>query len=155
MIVCYLRALGAGAIALVVNFALLGLADRLGIVTARGGFQRLAKLQVGPLLQASGVAKAWSALRLPEPNSALFQIGFKVAVGLVMALIYVVIEPYLPGTRIVKGLTYALIIWLINAAAVLPALGEGFAGANSLTATGMIAFAVAHTSFFIVLALLV
>jgi uncharacterized membrane protein YagU involved in acid resistance len=91
---------------------------------------------------------------LPDPGSALFQASFKIAVGLAMALIYVVIEPYLPGTRIIKGLIYALIVWLVNAAIVLPALGEGFAGAHSLTATGMIAFAVAHTSFFVILALL-
>jgi hypothetical protein len=154
MMVQYLRALVVGVIALVVNFSLLGLADRLGIVTARGGFQRLVKLWTGPALDTSGVAKLWSDLHLPEPSSALFQNAFKVAVGLGFALIYVAIKRYLPGTAIVKGLTYALIVWLINAAVVLPALGQGFAGANTLTATGIIAFAIAHTSFFIVLAVL-
>lgn len=152
--IVYLRALVAGAVALAVNFGLLGLADRLGIVTARGGFQRLTKLWIGPLLTSSGVAGAWSSLRLPEPSSTLFQVGFKVAAGLMMALVYVAIERYLPRPAIAKGLTYALLVWLINAAVVLPALGEGFAGSQSLTATGMIAFAIAHTSFFIVLALL-
>lgn len=151
----YLWVLIAGAIALVVNFFLLGLADRLNIVTARGGFQRLVKIWVGPPLKTIGVDRMWSALRLPKPNSKLFQTIFKVGVGLVMALIYVVIEPYLPSAAIVKGLIYALIIWLINAGVVLPALGEGFAGARSLTATGMIAFAIAHTAFFIVLSLLI
>lgn len=151
----YLWALIAGAVALVVNFFLLGLADRLNIVTARGGFQRLVKIWAGPILESTGIDRMWSALRLPKPSSKLFQTSFKVGVGLVMALIYVVIEPYLPGASIVKGLIYALIIWLINAGVVLPALGEGFAGARSLTAAGMIAFAIAHTAFFIVLSLLV
>lgn len=150
----YLRALVVGAIALVVNFSLLGLADRLGIVTARGGFQSLVKLWIGPALHLSSVAKLWSDLPLPEPSSALFQNAFKVAVGLGFALIYVAIKRHLPGTAIVKGLAYALIVWLINAAVVLPALGQGFAGANTLTATGIIAFAIAHTSFFVVLAVL-
>jgi hypothetical protein len=145
----------AGAIALVVTFSLLGLADWLGIVTARGGFQRLVKIWTGPALQSSGVAKLWSDLHIPDPSSALFQDAFKVAVGLGFALIYVAIKRYLPGTAIAKGLTYALIIWLINAGVVLPVLGQGFAGANTLTATGIIAFAIAHTSFFIILAILV
>jgi hypothetical protein len=145
----------ASGIALAVNFALLGLADRLGIVTARGGFQRLVKIWMGPVLKGAGVERVWSALSLPEPSSKLFQVSFKVGVGLVMALIYVWIQPYLPGARISRGLIYALVIWLINAGIVLPALGEGFAGARSLSATGMTAFAIAHTSFFIVLAFLV
>jgi hypothetical protein len=149
------RALVAGAVALAVNFGLLGLADTLGIVTARGGFQRLVKLWMGPFLDASGVARAWAALHMPAPGSTVFQVGFKVAVGLAMALIYVAIEPYLPKPAIVKGLTSALVVWLINAAIVLPALGEGFAGTRSLTAIGITAFAIAHTSFFVMLALLV
>ena len=85
----------------------------------------------------------------------MFQIGFKIAVGLGIALICGVVDPYLSGAKIAKGLVYALIIWLINAAVVLPAPGEGFAGAHALTTTGTIAFALAHTSFFIILALLV
>ena|ERR1700743_3412418 len=150
-----LWALVAGGIALAANFLLLGIADRMKIVTARGGFQRLIKIWFGPALKVVGVSQAWSALHLPAPSSEIFQVSFKIGVGLVMALIYVKIESYLPGPPVVKGLIYAVAIWLINAAIVLPALGEGFAGARSLTTTGMGVFAIAHTSFFIVLAYLV
>lgn len=155
MLAAYLRALLAGAAGLVVNFLLLGLADRLGIVTARGGFQRLVKLWTGPALRALGVDRAWAALDLPDPSGPLFTTGFKVVVGLVMAMIYLGIQPLLPGPALEKGLVYALLVWLINAALVLPALGQGFAGMKMLSATGMIVFAAAHTAFFLVLAALI
>jgi hypothetical protein len=152
MLATYSRALLAGLVALAVNFLLLGLADRLGIVTARGGFQRLVKLWTGPVLQGFGVDRIWAALSLPDPNGALFTNGFKVAVGLAFAVIYVWIRPLLPGSALEKGLIYALLVWLINAGIVLPALGQGFAGINTLSAVGILAFAVAHTAFFLVLA---
>ncbi|MFG1425672.1 hypothetical protein [Roseixanthobacter glucoisosaccharinicivorans] len=148
----YARALLAGMVALVVNFALLGLADRLWIVTARGGFQRLVKLWTGPVLHRLGVDRIWIALHLPDPNGALFTNGFKVAVGLAFAVIYVWIQPLLPGSAPEKGLLYALLVWVVNAAVVLPALGQGFAGINTLSSVGILSFAIAHTAFFLVLA---
>ncbi|GGF71371.1 hypothetical protein GCM10007301_33860 [Azorhizobium oxalatiphilum] len=150
----YLRTLLAGAAGLGVNFLLLGLADRMGIVTARGGFQRLAKLWAAPPLRALGIDRTWAALHLPDPGGPVFVNGFKIGVGLAMAVIYLWIRPTLPGPPLAKGLTYALLIWLINAAIVLPALGEGFAGIDTLSLAGILAFAGAHTAFFIVLALL-
>ncbi|MFG1463875.1 hypothetical protein V5F77_13355 [Xanthobacter sp. DSM 24535] len=155
MMMSYFRTLFAGALGLGVNFLLLGLADRLGIVTARGGFQRLTKLWTGPALHRFGVDRAWTALHLPDPGGALFMHGFKIAVGLAMALIYLWIKPLLPGSALEKGLLYALLVWLVNAAIVLPALGQGFAGADTLSAVGILAFAIAHTAFFLVLAALI
>lgn len=152
MLATYLRALLAGMIALAVNFLLLSLADRLGIVTARGGFQRLVKLWTGPALHVLGIDRAWAALHLPDPNGALFTNGFKVAVGLAMVVIYLRIKPFLPGSALEKGLVYAALVWLINAAIVLPALGQGFAGVRTLSVIGIVAFAIAHTAFFVVLA---
>lgn len=152
MLATYSRALLAGLVALAVNFFLLGLADRLGIVTARRGFQRLVKLWTGPVLRGLGVDRAWAAVHFPDPSGPLFTNGFKVAVGLVFAVIYVSIRPLLPGSTLEKGLTYALLVWLINAGIVLPALGQGFAGIDTLSATGIAAFAIAHTAFFLVLA---
>lgn len=142
----------AGAVALAVNFACLHAADALGIVTARGGFQRLAKLWLEPPLAAAGVGRAWVAAGLPDPDGALFTILFKVGVGLAMALAYAAVEPRLPGRAAGKGLIAALVVWLANAAIVLPMLGAGFAGSRDLTVLGMAAFALAHTAFFVVLA---
>ena len=81
--------------------------------------------------------------------------AFKVAAGLMVALVYAAIEPALPGRWWAKGLFYALLVWLLNAPVVLPLLGEGFAGARSLTSIGMITFALAHIAFFLVLARLI
>ncbi|MFD2029173.1 hypothetical protein ACFSKM_00325 [Ancylobacter dichloromethanicus] len=103
MLATYSRALLAGLVGLAVNFLLLGLADRFGIVTARGGFQRLVKMWTGPVLQGFGVDRIWAALSLPDPNGALFTNGFKVAVGLAFAVIYVWIRPLLPGSSSRKG----------------------------------------------------
>ena len=91
------RALVVGSLALIPNFALLAAADALGIVTARGGFQRLVKLWTGPHLEALGIAAWWRATSLPDPNGPVFTDGFKIAVGLGMALVYAIIEPRLPG----------------------------------------------------------
>ncbi|GLK86893.1 hypothetical protein [Ancylobacter defluvii] len=155
MLSAYLKALLAGLVALAVNFLLLGLADRFGVVTARGGFQRLVKLWTGPALHRLGVDRAWATLHFPNPNGPLFTNGFKVAVGLGMALIYVRIKALLPGAAFEKGLVYALLVWLINAGIVLPALGQGLAGIKTLSAIGIVAFAIAHTACFMVLAGLV
>lgn len=148
------QALVAGALALIPNFALLAVADALDIVTARGGFQRLVKLWTGPHFEVLGIAAWWRATPLPDPNGPAFTVGFKIAVGLGMALVYAIIEPRLPGRPLVKGFVYAGIVWLLNAALVLPLLGEGVAGIRNLTPVGIVAFAVAHTAFFLTLAFL-
>jgi hypothetical protein len=78
-----------------------------------------------------------------------------VFVGLLMALFYAfVLEPVLPGRPLTKGLIYAGLVWLLNALVVLPLIGEGIAGLQALGAAGMIGFALIHTIFFVLLALL-
>ena len=57
------------------------------------------------------------------------------------------LEPILSGSAVIKGLVYALLVWLANAFIVLPWIGEGIAGSGFLSAAGMIYFTVAHTSF--------
>lgn len=72
-----------------------------------------------------------------------------------MALFYAyALEPVLPGTDARKGVIYAIAAWVLNAAAVLPATGEGFAGSAHLTPAGIVWFAAAHGVFFMVLALM-
>src|SRR6202049_2836833 len=80
--------------------------------------------------------------------------GFHLAVGIVMALVYAdVLEPALPGGDAQKGALYAIAVWLLNAFVVLPATGEGFAGSAHLTLAGITCFAAPHTLFFMVLAM--
>ena len=145
----------AGAIAIAVNILLLDLADRVGIVTARGGLLRLMKLWFTEPLINTGVSKSWTNLNLPEPDTALFKTAFKFTVGLIMALVYaLLLEPRLTGGAITKGIVYAVLVWLLNAFGVLLILQEGVAGSRYLTPVGLAYFAFAHTAFFIVLALL-
>lgn len=136
-----IAALLAGAVAIALNTAALAAADLVPLATAHGGLLRL-------LVMLTGGA-------LPIPAGSAFQAGFHIAVGLMMALLYaLVLEPMLRGPSWLRGLIYAVAVWLANAGVVLPATGEGFAGSRHLSLAGMAWFAAAHTLFFIVLAVL-
>ncbi|MFC3676360.1 hypothetical protein [Ferrovibrio xuzhouensis] len=145
----------AGAIAIGLNTVALKLADYVPLATAHGGLLRLVSLWIGPVLQQTGIAALWLALGGPPANTPPFQTGFHLAVGLAMAVVYVVaIEPVLPRPAWLKGAIYAAGVWLLNAVVVLPLTGEGFAGSAHLTPAGMLWYAAAHTLFFMTLALL-
>jgi hypothetical protein len=135
-----IAALLAGTVAIVLNTAVLAAADLVPLATAHGGLLRLLVILTGGAI---------------SPTGALFQTGFHVAVGLAMAVFYAfALEPFLRGPSWLRGLLYALVVWLANAAIVLPATGEGFAGSRHLTLAGMVWFATAHTLFFVVQAML-
>jgi len=130
-------ALVAGAVAIIANTLALKAADLVPLATARGGLLRMIRPLFPGWLQA-------------HTGSAVFQTGFHLFVGMLMALAYAyAIEPVLRGPAWVKGLLYALALWLLNALFVLPMTGEGFAGSAHLGLAGMIWFAVAHTLFFV------
>jgi len=148
-------ALLAGLIAIIANTLVLEAADLIPLVTARGGLLKLLKIYLSAPLANLGIAGLWASLPLPAPDSHAFKTGFHIFVGLLMAVFYAyVLEPLLPGTAPMKGLLYALFVWLANAFIVLPWIGEGIAGSANLDAGGMIYFAFAHTMFFVLLALL-
>jgi hypothetical protein len=130
-------ALISGAIAITLNMAALTAADLVHVPTAHGGLLRL-------LLEMCG-----KQTTLPVSNEV--QLVFHFVVGLLMAVMYaLIVEPIVPGPAWLRGLTYAILVWLANACFVLPETGEGFAGSRHLTLTGMLWFAAAHTLFFVV-----
>ncbi|KWR80277.1 hypothetical protein [Cupriavidus sp. IDO] len=131
----------AGCAGIAVNTALLSVADHFGLVTARGGLLTL-------LAQTLGISA------LPLVRLYAFQQVFHIAVGIAMAVFYAFTFARLPASALIKGLLYALAVWLLNACMVLPLIGQGFAGHSVLTAGGMLFFAIAHTAFFVVTALL-
>jgi len=146
-------ALAAGTIAIVLNILVLDAFDAAGIITARGGLQKLVRAWLSPPLITSGLSHAWSSAGLPGPDTLVFKTGFKVTAGLLMALAYALLfEPMLRGGFLRKGLVAAVPFWLLNACVVLPLLGEGIAGVCTLTAGGLLSYALAHTLFFVVLA---
>jgi len=146
-------ALVAGAIAIVLNTVALKGADLFHLATAHGGLLRLLSSRLSGPLARFGVSSLWSALHGPPPRGALFQTGFHLVAGLVMALFYAfVVEPMLPLSSELKGWCYAIGLWIVDAAVVLPAAGEGFAGHATRSAEGIIWFAACHTLFCLVLA---
>lgn len=145
-------ALLAGLIAIMINTALLQLADFIPLQTARGGLLKLLQLLVGDMVRNSGLSNFWLSAGLPVVDTANFKLGFHVFIGLIMAVLYaVMLEPFLTGSAIKKGLLYAILVWLMNAVVVLPWIGEGFAGNQHLSLGGMVYFAMAHTVFFVLL----
>jgi hypothetical protein len=109
------RKLGAALIAIVVNTALLKAADWIPLVTGRGGLLKLLKIYFASPLASLGVADFWAALHLPAADTRAFKTGFHIVVGLLMTVFYAfVLEPILSGSALVKGLVYALLVWLAN-----------------------------------------
>lgn len=136
-----LAALLAGGIAIILNTAALAAADFVPLATAHGGLLRL-------LVMLSGGA-------LWVPSGSEFQMFFHIIVGIAMALFYAyLLEPIMFGPGWLRGTIYGVLVWLANALIVLPVTGEGFAGSQHLTLTGMLWFAAAHMLFFVLLAVL-
>ena len=146
-------ALVAGTVAVVLNMFALKAADVVPLATARGGLLRLITPWLSGPFEQLGISRVWAMMGGPTPSAPVFQIGFHIFVGLLMAMFYaLLLEPLPPKSAWIKGLLYAAGVWILNAAVVLPATGEGFAGRDHLTVVGMVWFAAAHTLFFIVLA---
>lgn len=146
-------ALAAGLVAIIINIIVLDTLAAAGIATGGGALQKLGRIWLSAPLVAAGVYHGWTLLGLPGPDTDLFKTGFKVLVGLLMALVYtLLLAPRLRGGSLRKGLIAALLFWLLNAFVVLPMLGKGIAGAGALADTGIVSYALAHTLFFVVLA---
>jgi small-conductance mechanosensitive channel len=142
-------ALLAGSVAIAVNTGLLALADALGFTTSRGGLLRLVRDLI------AGVSTEAGAVLAPLVSSAAFQTLFHIVVGLLMAIFYAfVLELVMAGPAWLRGFLYAAGAWLLNAFVVLPLIGEGIAGSGHLGIAGIVGFAVIHTVFFVLLALL-
>jgi hypothetical protein len=131
-------ALLAGSVAVSLNMLALWTSDRAGVPTAHGGLLQLLEWVLD--LPKIGVAPA---------------AGFHFFAGLGMALIYAhLLEPTFSGSAVLKGVGYAAVTWLLNAALVLPLIGEGFAGVGQIGAAGVVAFALCHTLFFVLMAVI-
>ena len=149
-----LAALLAGTIAIVLNIFVLDALKNAGVETLGGGLQKLMRAKLSGIVLSTGLADAWASSGLPGSDAPSFKTGFKVTVGLLMALIYALLfEPLLRGSSFRKGLITAVPFWLLNAFVVLPLLGHGIAGTRLLTILGLLSYAFAHTLFFVIVAL--
>lgn len=146
-------ALRAGSLAIIVNMAMLAVADKFGLVTARGGLLKLASNFLVAQMSQYGEAQAASWL-IDFTGTPVFQAAFHFVVGLLMAVVFVKFAGgYLERYAWSAGFIAATFVWIINAAVILPLLGEGVAGSHAISPAGIIYFAVAHTAFFILLSL--
>lgn len=146
-------ALCCGALAIDVNTALLAAVDAAGLPTAHGGVLRLLHVTILAMLGNTAAGQWGRAVLMPIMTGPGFQIGFHVAVGLAMAVFYVAVVRRLPPRRVWPNvIAYAVGVWLLNAAVVLPLIGEGFAGSRTLSLAGMVVFAAIHTVFFMLMA---
>ena len=141
----------AGFVAIIINSALLYFGSALGIETGHGGLLKLIAKIVGvyPIPWGRG------DLRGVPPIAGKY--GFHFLVGILMAMFYAyVVDPSLGVTRspLIKGLIYALIVWLANALVILPLLGYGIAGYHEIPMFGVLYYAFAHTVFFVLVAVL-
>jgi hypothetical protein len=141
----------SGVIAISANIVMLLVGHAVHIKTGHGG-----------LLKALAIAFdfypiPWDAKVLLLLSPLSWKYIFHFFVGIIMAIIYAyMVDPALGEriTVIAKGAAYAATVWIVNAAVILPFLGEGFAGYRVLPLSGMIYFAMAHTLFFILLAVI-
>jgi hypothetical protein len=134
-------ALASGTLAILANTALLMAADQAGIATAHGGLLTL--LRAWTHIPDAALATSWP-----------FQLAFHFCVGIAMAIFYGLIAGDPRRHSITKSFSYALAVWLANACVVLPLIGQGFAGSHALSFSGIVLFALAHTTFFMVNGLL-
>jgi hypothetical protein len=148
-------ALVAGSAAMFVSTVALKAVDLAPLATAKGGLLRLMSSWFSPLLGQIGVFDLWLQMGLPGAGSPVFQSGFHLVMGLLMAIFYAyVVEPLLPMTDdIVKGIIYALGMWLLNAFVILPLTGKDIDGIAHMTLAGIFWCAAAHSVFFVLLAL--
>jgi len=144
-------ALPAGTVAILLNTALLATADAAGLVTARGGLLKLVASWGVDCFQLAGREDAAHWLTSLVGGYG-FRTMFHLLVGLAMAATFTRLLGQAASKHpIGVGLGAALVVWLLNAAYVLPATGQGFAGADTLSALGVAYYALAHTVFFVVL----
>ncbi len=142
----------AGSVAIAANTALLWLSDGAGLRTAHGGLLRFLLEGGRRVLGGSAPGAWWREDLMVLATRGWFQLAFHLVVGLLMALAYgLVLRPSVAfgGWRL--GLACAGAVWVLNAAIVLPAIGEGFAGSRHLTLAEMAGFAAIHTVFFLLL----
>jgi hypothetical protein len=148
-----LAALAAGTAAVTMNMIALESANLIPLTTAKGGILKFGILCVSGASHLLRFASFSRLIAEVSGNVPQFEIPFHILMGLMMALGYAFfVEPHFNVRPFLKGWLYGLGVWLLNAALVLPSLGEGFAGIFDLSALGIIWFAASHFLYFAVLA---
>ncbi len=62
-----------------------------------------------------------------------FGLLLHMANGIILAFIYALIAPSVPGAPLIKGLSYGILVWLFMMLVVLPLMGDGLFGRKNAT----------------------
>ncbi len=146
------RALAAGLLGITVNTVVLEVAPLLHINAGKGGLLQLFRREVQHWLPS--LLPFLSRVGLKHPPTLAGFLWFHYVTGLAMIMVYFyVFALLLSGSEWWKSSAFSLVPWLVNAALVFPALGQGFAGARSTPWPGLIYFLFANWLFVVVSAL--
>ena len=146
------NAFAAGLLGTTVNTLVLEVAPLLHINVGKGGLLQLFHRQVARRLPF--LLPFVGRLGLKQPPTLAGFLWFHYVTGLAMILVYFfVFAPCLDGSEWWKSSVFSIFPWLINAAIVLPALGQGFAGVRLTPLSGTLYFFFANWLFVVVSAL--
>lgn len=136
----------AGLIGITINTVVLKMAPLLRIHPGSGGLLQLFLLYAARW--APAILPVAHRVGLQKPPTLFGFLWFHYITGLAMILIYFFIfARYIHGPRLLKATIFSILVWLVNAAFVLPQLGEGFAGIYNVPLSGVVYFFVANWIF--------
>ena len=146
------RALAAGLLGITVNTVVLEVAPLLHINAGKGGLLQLFRREVQHWIPSLLPLLSRVGLKHPPTLAGFFVVSLRHRAcddhGLLLCLC-----ASSQRLRVVKSSAFSLVPWLVNAALVFPALGQGFAGARSTPWPGLIYFLFANWLFVVVSAL--
>lgn len=144
--------LAAGLVGISANTILLEAAPLLKLNPGAGGILQLMLAAVRS--RAPALLPSLQRLGLTRPPSLFGFLWYHYLTGLGMILLYfLVLHRRLAGPRWWRGTLFSFVPWAINAAFVLPRLGQGFAGLRVLSWSGALYFFVANWLFVVVSAI--
>lgn len=139
----------AGLVGITANTAMLKVAPLIHIHPGAGGLLQLLLLYADRW--APWTLPALHRVGLEKPPSLFGFLWFHYLTGMMMILFYFfVFSRYLPGSRWRKATIFSVLLWIVNAAFVLPRLGQGFAGIHKVPILGVLYFLVANWVFVII-----
>ena len=143
----------AGLLGLTINTAFLKLAPLIHFHPGSGGLLQLLLLYA--TRWEPWTLAALHRVGLEKPPTEFGFLWFHYLTGMVMIFFYFyVFSRYIRGPWWGKATIFSVLLWIVNAAFVLPQLGEGFAGIHKTPVSGVIYFFMANWLFVVASAFL-
>ena len=141
-----IRACLAGLVGITVNTVVLKMGPMLRIHPGSGGLLQLFLLYAARW--SPSILPVAHRLGLQKPPTLFGFLWFHYLSGLAMILIYFfVFVPSMHRPRWMIVASFSILVWFVNAAFVLPQIGEGFAGIENVPFSGILYFFIANWIF--------